>query len=126
MSKNIMNENNQTIINRGIDKFGQFLGNELAQITDLAPNIPDHAYIFHGSYNDPDLTLAEINNATDLLVRMQLGVEDELPVVIIFEYAQSKYRVIDFATDQRKHQAMAWLESFRQESHQAIKYELSH
>lgn len=88
----------------------RFLGNELAQVTSLAPQIPDGAFIFHGSYDDPTLTKAEIEKAADLLIRMQLGVEDEAPVIIIFEYAPQQYRVVDFATDQRKHQAQEWLQ----------------
>jgi hypothetical protein len=122
-----MIENKQTpLINRGLDKFSQFISNELAQVTNLAPQIPDQAYVFHGSYHDSELTQAEIEKATDLLVRMQLGVEDEAPVVIVLEYAPGQYRVIDFATEQRKSQAQAWLESFRQQSQQAIESELSH
>jgi hypothetical protein len=36
-----------------------------------------------------------------------------------------KYRVIDLATEQRKHQAQAWLESFRRQSQRAIEREIS-
>ena len=83
-----MAKNNQaSLINRGLDKFSHFLSNELAQVTNLAAEIPDQAYIFHGSYNDPALTEVEIEKAADLLVRMQLGVEEEAPVIILFEYA---------------------------------------
>ena len=114
------------LINRGLDKFSQFLSNELAQVTNLAPQIPDQAYIFHGSYDDPDLTQAEIEKAADLLVRMQLGVEAEAPVIIVFEYAHEQFQVIDFATEQRKRQAQEWLESFRQQSQQAVEYEINH
>lgn len=115
-----------SLINRGIDKFSEFLSNELTQVTNLAPQIPDQAFVFHGSYDDPALTQAEIKKATDLLVRMELGVEEEAPIVIVFEYAQEAYRVIDFATEQRKHQAQSWLESFRVQSQRDIEHEISH
>ncbi|MCB0193677.1 MAG: hypothetical protein KDJ65_17145 [Anaerolineae bacterium] len=122
-----MAKNNQaSLINRGLDKFSHFLSNELAQVTNLAAEIPDQAYIFHGSYNDPALTEVEIEKAADLLVRMQLGVEEEAPVIIVFEYAPQQYRIVDFATDQRKRQAQEWLQSFRQQSRQAIDYEINH
>lgn len=125
MNNNTMVTDKQTLlINRGLDQFSQFLSNELAQITDLAAQIPDQAYIFHGSNADPALTQAEIQKATDLLVRMQLGIEQEAPVFIVFEYAPQQYQAIDFATEQRKQQAQEWLESFRQQSQQAIEYEL--
>jgi len=71
----------------------------------LAAQIPDQAFIFQGSYDDPTLTQAEIEKAADLLVRMQLGVEEEAPVIISFEYAPQQYQVVDFATEQRKRQA---------------------
>jgi hypothetical protein len=57
---------------------------------------------------------------------MQLGVEEEAPVIIIFEYASQQYRVIDFATKQRKRQAQDWLQTFRQQSQQAVEYEINH
>ena len=114
-----------SLTDRGLDKFNQFLGSELAQASNLASQIPDQAFIFHGSYDDSALTQAEIEKAADLLVRMQLGVEEEAPVIIIFEYARQQYRVIDFATDQRKRQAQDWLNSFRQQSQHAIEYEVN-
>jgi hypothetical protein len=121
-----MNNKQNILIERGIDSFRHFLSNELSQVTNLSSQIPDQAYIFHGSYEDPELTQAEVKKATDLLVRMQLGVEEEAPVVIVFEHAADQFRVIDFATDQRKHQAQTWLDSFRQQSQQAIEYEINH
>lgn len=122
-----MAKNEQTpLINRGLDRFTQFLSNELAQVTNLAPQIPDQAFIFHGAFDDPELTQAEVEKAADLLVRMQLGVEEESPVIIIFEHAPQQYRVIDFATEQRKRQAKEWLKTFRLQSQQAIEYEINH
>jgi len=120
------NNKRSSLIDRGLDKFNQFLINELAQVSSLAAQIPDQAFIFQGSYDDPALTQAEIEKAADLLVRMQLGVEEEAPVIIIFEYAPQQYRAIDFATEQRKRQAQEWLQSFRQQSQQAIEYEINH
>ncbi len=121
-----MANNTPPLINRGLDRFNQFVSNELAQITHLAPQIPDQAFIFHGAYDDPELTQVEIKKAADLLVRIQLGVEEEAPVIIVFEYAPQQYRVIDFATEQRKRQAQEWLQTFRQQSQQAIEYEINH
>jgi hypothetical protein len=57
-------------------------------------------------------------------MEMELGVEEESPVIILFEYAPPKYRVIDFATEQRKRQAQEWFGLFRQQSRQAIEYEI--
>lgn len=122
-----MTKNKQTsLIDRGLDKFNQFLGNELAQVSNLAAQIPDQAFIFQGSYDDPALTKAEIEKAADLLVRMQLGVEEEALVIIIFEYAPQQYQVVDFATEQRKRQAQDWLKMFRQQSQQAVEHEINH
>jgi hypothetical protein len=90
-----MAEKRVSLTDRGLDKFSQFLGNELAQVTNLAPQIPDKAYIFHGSYADPELTQAEVKKAADLLVRMELGETDKSPVVIVFEFAKEQYGVID-------------------------------
>lgn len=115
-----------SFIDRGLDKFNQFLGNELAHASNLADQIPDQAFIFQGSYDDPALTQAEIEKAADLLVRMQLGVEEEAPVIIIFEYAPQQYRVVDFATEQRKRQAQDWLKTFRQQSKRAVEHEINH
>jgi len=109
-----------------LDKFAQFSSNELTQVTNLAPQIPDEAFIFHGTYDDPELIQTEIEKAADLLIRIQLGLEEDIPVIIIFEYASQKYRVIDFATEQRKRQAHEWLKTFRQQSRQVIEYEINH
>ena len=121
-----MLENNQAVlVNRGLDRLSDFLMGELEQLTNLASQIPDRAFIFMGSYNDPELTQAEITKASDLLIRMALEIEEEAPLMIIFEYAAAEYEVINFADEQRKQQVAEWIDAFRERSSQAVQVEIN-
>ncbi|MDM8532699.1 hypothetical protein QUF63_16175 [Anaerolineales bacterium HSG25] len=121
-----MTENNETgVVNKRMDRLNQFLLNELNGITNLASQIPDKARIYHGAYNDPELMKADTKMATHALITMLLGLETEVPLRMIYEYAPAKFTVIDMASEERKRQVRKLLISCHEQSIQTVQTEMS-
>lgn len=116
MSKN----NDNDLTDKNLDRLADFLNQELAQPT-LGLQIPDGAHIFHGSYNDKELTQGNLNLATKLLLGMTLGYVDEAPLVMVFEYGNGKQTVVDLSETIQKQYVQTFIGQFQQQSEQKMR-----
>lgn len=107
------NDNNLT--DKNLDRLSDFLNQELANPT-LALQIPDGSHIFHGSYNDRDLTQGNLNLAAKLLLGMTLGYVEDAPLMMVFEHKNGKHVLIDLSEALQKKQAEAFIGRFQKES----------
>ncbi len=115
----ITNEPNMT--DKNIDRFAGFITRELGKST-LSARIPQGAHIFHGAYNDSDLTQANLDMATNILLGMTLGYVEDAPLVMIFEYRPNQETLIDLSSEVYRKGAQSLIQSVRKKSQQ----ELSH
>jgi hypothetical protein len=117
---------NQTnsVTDKNLDRLTHFLMNEIEQ-SSLAAQIPNGAHLFHGAYDDMELTYANIKMATAMLIEMALGICEEAPLVMIFEYKSGQQTVIDLATEERKRKTQEILESFQMQSRQEMVSEIN-
>lgn len=88
--------NDDHLTDKNLDQLADFLNQELAHPT-LGSQIPDGAHIFHGSYNDKELTQENLNLATNLLLGMTLGYVEGAPLIMLFEYGHGKQTVVDLS-----------------------------
>jgi hypothetical protein len=82
----------------------------------LATQIPDGAHLFHGSYNDMELTQANIKMAASILIEMVLGLCAEAPLLMIFEHKPDQQTLIDLSTPGRKQAARTLLTAFQEQN----------
>ncbi|MBP7961122.1 MAG: hypothetical protein KBG20_15960 [Caldilineaceae bacterium] len=109
------------MMDRNIDRFMGFITRELGKST-LSARIPQGAHIFHGAYNDSDLTQANLDMATNILLGMTLGYVEDAPLVMIFEYRPNQETLIDLSSEVYRKGAQSLIQSVRKKSQQ----ELSH
>jgi hypothetical protein len=100
---------------KNLDKLSQFLMAEMEQ-SKLATQIPDGAHLFHGSYNDMELTQANIKMAASILIEMVLGLCAEAPLLMIFEHKPDQQTLIDLSTPGRKQAARTLLTAFQEQN----------
>ena len=111
-----MKATNDTLLtNKNLDRLSNFLSQELDNPT-LSAQIPDGAHIFHGSYNDTDLTQENLNLAAKLLLGMTLGYVEDAPIVMVFEHKNGKLVLIDLSETLQKKQAHAFIGRFQKQS----------
>lgn len=117
---------NQTssVTDKNLDRLTHFLMNEMEQPS-LAVQIPNGAHIFHGTYDDMELTYANIRMATAMLIEMTLGLCEEAPLIMVFEYKPGQQTMIDLSTEERKHRARGLLEAFQEQSKQEMVTEIN-
>ena len=108
---------------KNLDRLTHFLMNEIEQPS-LAAQIPNGAHIFHGTYDDMELTYANIKMAAAMLMEMALGICEEAPLVMIFEYKPGQQTTIDLSTEERKRKAQGVLEAFQEQSRQEMVSEI--
>ncbi len=109
------------MMDRNIDRFMGFITRELEKST-LSARIPQGAHIFHGAYNDSDLTQANLEMATNILLGMTLGYVEDAPLVMIFEYRPNQETLIDLSSEVYRKGAQSLIQSIRDQNQQ----ELSH
>ena len=107
------------ITDKNLDLLADFLTRELEQ-PNLTEQIPDGAQIFHGSYNDTDLTQTNLKRAMRMLVGMALGFLEESPLMMIFEYRPGQQMVIDLSSEEQKREIDIFIEAFQAKSQQHI------
>lgn len=111
--------NQASVTEKNLDRLAYFLTSEIQQPT-LATQIPEGAHIFHGSYADLELTQANVKMAAAMLIEMALGIYEEAPLIMLYEYQSGQQAVIDLGTDDKKHQALELIEAFQEQSQQEV------
>ncbi|MCA9919325.1 MAG: hypothetical protein KC445_15305 [Anaerolineales bacterium] len=120
-----MTENNDTnLMEKNLDRLSDFLNQELDHPT-LGTQIPNGAHIFHGSYNDKELTQGNLNLATKLLLGMTLGYVEDAPLVMLFEYEQGKQTVVDLSETIQKQYIQTFIGRFQQQSQKKMRAKIN-
>ncbi|HFQ93345.1 MAG TPA: hypothetical protein ENK32_05015 [Anaerolineae bacterium] len=120
-----MGTNNQIdVTSKNLGKLSAFLQREIERPS-LTAQIPDKAHIFHGAYNDNDLTQANLKLAANTLLGMMLGYVEEAPLVMVFEYNADKETVVDLASASHKRKARTVIQSFREQSQRELKTKIN-
>lgn len=117
----MMQQNNDnSLTDKNLDRLADFL-QQVADNPALGFQIPEGAHIFHGSYNDKELTQGNLNLATKLLLGMTLGYVDEAPLVMVFEYGNGKQTVVDLSETIQKQYVQTFIGQFQQQSEQKMR-----
>jgi hypothetical protein len=103
------------LTSKNLDRLTDFLNQELENPT-LSSQIPEGAHIFHGSYNDTDLTQGNLELATKILLGMTLGYVEEAPLIMLFEQEQGKQTLLDLSETLEKEQAQAFIGRFQKQN----------
>ncbi len=111
------NQGNTDIV---IDRLSDFLLREM-ETPSLADQIPDGAHLFHGAFDDTELTQHSLQLAGDVLLGMLLGYVDNAPLVMLYEYQPKRERLIDLSSDVHKQSALGAIRSFREANIQAVR-----
>jgi hypothetical protein len=111
--------NDTHLTDENLDRLSDFLTQELDNPT-VSSQIPDGAHIFHGSYNDPDLTQENLNLAAKLLLGMTLGYVEDAPLMMVFEQKNGNRVLIDLSETLQKKQALAFIGRFQKQSQQKM------
>ena len=115
-----MRENNDAnLTSKNLDRLSDFLNQELENST-LASQIPDGAHIFHGSYNDTDLTQGNLKLAAKLLLGITLGYVEDAPLMMLFEHKHGKPSLLDLSETLQKNQAQAFIGRFQKQSQEKM------
>lgn len=113
-----MGKNDHTgFTDKNLDQLVDFLNRQLEDST-LAAQIPDGAHIFHGSYNNTDLTQANLKLAAKILLGMTLGYVEDAPLVMVFEHKPGKQSIIDLSGELQKDKTQTFIERFQEQSQQ--------
>ncbi len=113
MRTNIMTKT--TVTDKNLDHFAEFLRNELNN-SSLSAQIPNGAHIFHGAYDDENLTQANLKIATNIMLGMSLGYVDEAPLMMIFKYQENRNTLIDLYSQAYKQNTQNLIHSMREEN----------
>lgn len=120
-----MKRNNQVrLTDKNMDRLSEFLNRELKQPI-LAPQIPNGAHLFYGSYNDSALTQANLQLVSKTLIGMSLGYVEDSPLVMMFEYKPGKQTVIDLSDEMEKARARKFIEGFQKQSQHEMVVKIS-
>ena len=112
-------ESNTALTNEILDRLENFLSRELENPT-LSAQIPDGAHIFHGSHSDPELTQGSLDLATKLLFGMTLGYIEEASLLMVFEYRDGEYTLIELSDARQKQQAQAVIGRFQEQGQKKL------
>lgn len=112
------------VTEKNLNRLSNFLVDELEQ-PELADQIPSGAHIFHGSYDDMELTQANLNLAATILMGMSLGLREEAPLVMLFEHKPGHKTVINLSTEERKRKVHEFAETFQEQNKQELLAEIN-
>lgn len=111
-----MAENNDiSLTSQNLERLSDFLNRALKDAA-LAAQIPDGAHLFHGSYNDAELTQDNLKLAAKILLGMTLGYVEDAPLIMLFEQKYGKQAVLDLSEALEKAQAQAFIGRFERQS----------
>lgn len=111
-----MAENNDiSLTSQNLERLSDFLNRALKDAS-LAAQIPDGAHLFHGSYNDAELTQDNLKLAAKILLGMTLGYVEDAPLIMLFEQKYGKQAVLDLSEALEKAQAQAFIGRFERQS----------
>lgn len=116
--------NQTSVTDKNLDRLGDFLASELEHPA-LAEQIPGGAHIFHGAYNDTELTQTNLKMAMAILMGMALDLREEAPLVMLFEYKPGRQAVIDLSTEERRGKVQAFARMFQEQSQQELLTEIN-
>jgi hypothetical protein len=104
---------------RNLDRLAEFLSHQQSTVS-LADQIPDGAHIFHGAYDDTELTQGNINLASKIALGMALGYVEEAPLIMLFENEQRKQVVLNLSTTIFRGQSEQVIETYQKRSRKKI------
>ena len=110
---------NLSSTDKAIDRLGDFLLREMETLA-LADQIPDGAHLFHGAFDDEDLTQHSLKLAGDILLGMLLGYVDDAPLVMLYEYQPKREALIDLSSDACKQGALNVISSCQEANLRAV------
>ena len=116
--------NNADLTSKNLDRLTDFLNRELENSM-FSSQIPDGAHIFHGSYNDTDLTQGNLKLATKILLGMMLGYVEDAPLFMLYEHEQGKQTLLDLSETLEKEQAQAFIGRFQKQNQKRVTVKLN-
>jgi hypothetical protein len=114
----------ENLTEKNLDRLSAFLCRELEHPA-LASQIPNRTHIFHGSYNDHDLTRANLELASNVLLGMTLGYVEEAPLMMIFEYSSGQDALIDLSSEVYRREAQDFVAMFHRRSRQEMTQQIT-
>ena len=100
-------------------RLSDFLSREIKK-SSLAEQIPSGAHIFHGTHKDTDLTQANLNLATNILLGMTLGFVEKAPLMMVFVSKSDQEILIDLSNEAQKRKAGTLIQTFREQTQQEM------
>lgn len=104
---------------KNLDRLTRFLSREVENST-LSVQIPHGSHIFHGAYNDSELTRANLKMATNIMLGMTLGYVEEAPLIMIFEYQPKRETVINLSGETYKKSAQILFQSIQEKNQREL------
>lgn len=115
-----MAENNDIDLTaKNLDHLAEFL-NDWQENQQLVDQIPDGAHIFHGAYDDSELTQENVNLASKIALGMALGYVEEAPLIMLFENEQQKQVVLNLSTTIFRGQSRQVIETYQRRNRKKI------
>jgi hypothetical protein len=120
-----MGENNaNNLSSKNLDRLTNFLNRELENPT-FASQIPDGAHIFHGSYDDTDLTQGNLKLAAKILLGMTFGYVEDAPLIMLFEREQGERILLDLSETLEKEETWAFIGRFQKQNQKKVAAKLN-
>ena len=123
MRTNTMAKQKTSTTDKNLDRLTRFLSREVENST-LSAQIPHGAHIFHGAYNDANLTQANLKIATNIMLGMTLGYVEEAPLMMIFEYQPNRDTLIDLSSESYKKGTQVLIHSIREKNQRRLSNEI--
>ncbi len=108
-----MAKRSKSTTDKNLERLSSFLSREISNST-LSAEIPHGAHIFHGAYNDRELTEDNLKMATNIMLGMTLGYVEEAPLVMIFEYKPDRETLIDLSSEAYKKSAQVLIQTVQE------------
>lgn len=104
---------------KSLDRLAKFLSHQQDNVS-IVDQIPDGAHIFHGAYDDTELTQGNINLASKIALGMALGYVEEAPLIMLFEDAQGKQVILNLSTSIFGEQSQQLIETYQKRSRKKV------
>lgn len=112
-------ESRKSTTSENLDWLAEFLTQEREHPT-LSAHITSGAHLFRGSFDNENLTLANLKLATDILLGMALGYVEDAPLMMIFKHKDDHEEIIDLSSESQKKLAQSIIQGFREQSHEIL------
>jgi hypothetical protein len=103
---------NRSVTDVAIDRLGDFLLREM-ETPALVDQIPDGTHLFHGAFDDSELTQRSLQLAGDILLGMLLGYVKEAPLLMLYEYQPEQETLLDLSSEIHKQGALDAIHTLR-------------